>query len=192
LYNNISIDKGDIYMRYAGLVKNDVTAGNGICTTLYMQGCHHKCKGCHNPETWDFFGGNQIIREELIMQILESLVADGIHRSFCVMGGEPLAPENLIDTFIIVARVKHELPDTEIYLWTGDLFSNLLKQYKDNIVINGILDNIDYIIDGEYIEELRDVTLRMRGSSNQNIYNVAKSIKKKKPIKEERFYKMEE
>lgn len=179
-------------MRYAGLVKNDVTAGNGICVTLYMQGCQHRCKGCHNPETWDFFGGQIINREELITQVLESLVANGVHRSFCVMGGEPLAPTNLLDTFVIVKRVKQELPNTDVYLWTGDNFKDILKQTKDNMILKSLLQNVDYLIDGEYVEELRDVTLRMRGSSNQNIYNVTKSIKKKKPIKEERFYKMEE
>lgn len=78
-------------MRYAGIIKNDVCAAPGVCVTFFTQGCPHRCKGCHNPETWDFDGGKEFTHDT-IDEVIEALNANDIERTFCIMGGEPLCP----------------------------------------------------------------------------------------------------
>ena len=148
-------------MRYAGLIENDIVdSDDGICVSLWMQGCPHHCKGCHNPETWDFNGGIEIDREKLVENVINSLTQNGIKRNFSILGGEPLAEENLEDTLYIINRIRNKFPKIKIYLWTGYTIENL--KIKD-------LKKIDVIIDGLYDEKLRDVSLPLRGSSNQRI-----------------------
>ena len=148
-------------MRYAGLIENDIVdSDDGICVSLWMQGCPHHCKGCHNPETWDFNGGTEIDREKLVENVINSLTQNGVKRNFSILGGEPLAKENLEDTLYIINRIRNKFPKIKIYLWTGYTIENL--KIKD-------LKKIDVIIDGLYDEKLRDISLPLRGSSNQRI-----------------------
>lgn len=148
-------------MRYAGLIENDIVdSDDGICVSLWMQGCPHHCKGCHNPETWDFNGGIEIDREKLAENVINSLTQNGVKRNFSILGGEPLAEENLENTLYIINRIRNKFPKIKIYLWTGYTIENL--KIKD-------LKKIDVIIDGLYDEKLRDVSLPLRGSSNQRI-----------------------
>ena len=153
-------------MQYAGLIKNDFSAAPGVSVSFYTQGCPHRCQGCHNPETWDFKGGKEFTAN-ILDEIIEALQANGIKRSLCILGGEPLCPENQFLTCMIVRHVKEKLPETEIYVWTGYTYEQL-KQSTDPHLKN-ILQIIDYIIDGPYIEAERDITLPMRGSSNQRV-----------------------
>ena len=153
-------------MKYAGIIYNDFTAAPGVSLTLFMQGCPHHCEGCHNPETWDFNGGKDV-PPNLIDIICEKINDRGIHRKFCIMGGEPLCDENLFFTNLIITEVRKRLPNQEIYLWTGYTYYQLINKSNQNL--KNILNNIDYLIDGPYIQELRDIRLPMRGSSNQNI-----------------------
>lgn len=155
-------------MRYAGLLKNDLAAGPGICVTFFAQGCPHRCPGCHNPETWDFSGGQEFY-PELIQEIIEALTANGISRNFCIMGGEPLCPENEFLTMLLIIEIRKRVPNVPIYIWTGYKIEELITK-SDRI--KSILQSIDYLIDGPYIHELRDITLPMRGSSNQRIINI--------------------
>lgn len=155
-------------MRYAGLIENDIVdSDDGICVSLWMQGCPHHCKGCHNPETWDFNGGIEIDREKLLENVISSLTQNGIKRNFSVLGGEPLAPENLGDAAYIISKVRENFPDIKIYLWTGYVIEDLNKK---NIFIKQILKNIDVLIDGPFILEKKDLTLKLRGSTNQRIF----------------------
>lgn len=148
-------------MRYAGLIENDIVdSDDGICVSLWMQGCPHHCKGCHNPETWDFNGGIEIDREKLVENVINSLTQNGVKRNFSILGGEPLAEENLEDTLYIINRIRNKFPKIKIYLWTGYTIENL--KIKD-------LKKIDVIVDGLYDEKLRDVSLPLRGSLNQRI-----------------------
>lgn len=151
-------------MRYAGLIKNDFAAAPGTCVTFFSQGCPHRCEGCHNPETWDFEGGEEF-KADMLQEIIDALRANGLKRKLCIMGGEPLCQENQFLTYLVVNTVKEKLPDVEVYLWTG---YNL-----DDLIIAGrtqqILELVDCVIDGPYIKELRDITLPLRGSSNQRI-----------------------
>lgn len=153
-------------MKYSGLILNDFTAAPGVSVSFFVQGCPFKCKGCHNPEAWDFEGGLEFTNNTL-NQIITGLTANGIKRNLAIMGGEPLCQENLFLTVLVINEVKRQLPDTKIYIWTGYLYEDLLND--NNVRIQSILNTIDCLIDGPYIEELRDTTLPMRGSSNQRI-----------------------
>lgn len=105
-------------MRYAGIIKNDVAAGEGVCVTFFTQGCAFHCPGCHNPETWDFDGGYEFTQKTMDT-IIENLKANGVQRNFCIMGGEPLHPNNLFLTDLVITEVKKHYPDIKIYIWTG-------------------------------------------------------------------------
>ena len=154
-------------MRYAGIIKNDFAAAPGVCVSFFTQGCPHHCEGCHNPETWNPEGGYEFTNQTL-STILDSLEANGIHRDLCIMGGEPLCPDNQFLTLMLVNEVKEKMPKTKIYIWTGYTLDELKK--SNNIGrIQQILSKCEMIIDGRFVESLRDITLEMRGSSNQNI-----------------------
>ena len=155
-------------MRYSGVIYNDITAAPGLCVTFFTQGCPHQCHGCHNPQTWDFEGGIEFT-PDVLDEIVKGLTAQDIQRSLCIMGGEPLCSENEFLTLLVVKTVKDRLPNTPIYIWTGYTYEEL---YKKGHHIKQILELSDYLIDGPYIENLRDVTLDMRGSSNQRIINL--------------------
>lgn len=153
-------------MRYSGLIRNDLAAAPGISVSFFTQGCPHRCKGCHNPETWDFSGGKEFTQDTL-REIVEALEANGIERSLCIMGGEPLCEENTLLVLMTLQYVKQRLPETKVYIWTGYYYDELLKKNDPKIPL--ILDLADYLIDGPYIESMRDLSLQMRGSSNQSI-----------------------
>lgn len=158
-------------MKYSGIIFNDITAAPGLSVSFFAQGCPHRCSGCHNPETWSFDGGLEFT-PEVLENIIQGLTAQNIQRNLCIMGGEPLAPQNTFLTYLIIQTVKERLPDTPIYIWTGYIYETLLEM--PDIRIKQILDLTDVLIDGPYIEDLRDVTLEMRGSSNQRIINLNK------------------
>ena len=153
-------------MRYAGLIKNDLSAAPGVCVSFFVQGCPLRCPGCHNSESWDFEGGKEFT-PEVLDEIIKSLSANNIHRPLCIMGGEPLCEENLFLTTLIIKEVREYNPNLKIYLWTGYYIEDL--KAKENNNIDYILNNIDCLIDGPFIQEERDVTLQMRGSRNQRI-----------------------
>lgn len=153
-------------MKYAGLIRNDLAAAPGVSVTFFTQGCPHRCKGCHNPETWDFNGGKEFT-VQVLDEIYEALEANGVERSFCIMGGEPLCDENVFLTYLVLKEVKERFPQIKIYVWTGYYYDELLK--NPNSKIGMILEMIDVLIDGPYVEKKRDISLPMRGSSNQNI-----------------------
>ena len=152
--------------KYAGIKTNDVANAPGISVSVYLQGCPHHCPGCHNPETWDYEGGKEF-EGNTIERIEQYLTANGIHRDLCIMGGEPLCPDNQFLTLLICNTIKDKLPDTKIYIWTGYTLEELNKD--SNTRISQILEKTDAIIDGPYIAAERDITLPMRGSRNQRI-----------------------
>lgn len=153
-------------MRYAGLIKNDITGAPGLSVSYFAQGCPHRCKNCHNSETWDFDGGKEFT-PEVLNEIINSLTAQGITRNFCIMGGEPMCEENIFLTYLIISTVKEKLPNVKIYIWSGYTYEQLMNMNDHKV--QDCLEMADYLIDGPYIDSLRDITLDMRGSSNQNI-----------------------
>lgn len=158
-------------MRYAGLDKNDFSAAPGVSVSFYAQGCPHRCAGCHNPETWEFNGGKEFT-PQVLNEIITALNANGIKRNLCILGGEPLCEENEFLTLLVISEVKQKLPDIKVYIWTGFLYENLLENHTPHI--EKILALTDVLVDGPYIESLRDITLPMRGSSNQRIIELKK------------------
>ena len=151
-------------MRYAGIIKNDTSSGPGVCVSFFTQGCPFRCIGCQNPETWDFDGGKEFT-DEALDEVINSINANGILRPLCIMGGEPLCDENLQLVETLIYTVKEVYPDLDIYLCTGYEYDYLVNDDS----VQYILENITCIIDGRFIIEKRDVTLPMRGSSNQTI-----------------------
>lgn len=152
--------------KYAGLIANDFANGVGTCVSFWTQGCPHHCYNCQNPETWDFEGGKDL-PSDIRGQITKAISANGIVRNFSVLGGEPLCEENIQEVNNIITSIRIAYPHIKIFVWTGYTLEQL-KQ-KDNIYINKILQQIDVLIDGKYIDEKRDITLPLRGSSNQRI-----------------------
>lgn len=157
-------------IRYAKVKNNDTVNGEHICVSLFMQGCPHHCKGCWNPETWDFEGGETIEDVKLIHQIVEAINKNGIQRNFSVLGGEPLCEQNIKLTSSIVQTIRTFYPNIKIFIWTGYTLEELLEAEKAHkTAITTILNNIDVLIDGPFIQEQRDLSLPLRGSKNQRI-----------------------
>ena len=156
-------------MKIAGLNTNDFANGEGVCVSLFVQGCPHHCPGCFNPQTWDFDGGEPA-PADLKGQIVKAISANNIIRNFSVLGGEPLCEENLDDVLNIISSIRIAYPDIKIYVWSGYTYEELLNRQDERI--NKIFNKINFLIDGRYEESLRDVTLKLRGSSNQRIINL--------------------
>jgi len=153
-------------MRYAGLMKNDIVDGEGVCVSFWTQGCPFHCKNCHNPETWDFNGGYEV-PEDIRGEIVKAISENGITRNFSVLGGEPLCEQNLDLVNSIVTAVRTAYPNIKIFIWSGYTFEELINQQNEKII--SILKQANYLIDGRYEDSLRDITLHLRGSSNQQI-----------------------
>ena len=147
-------------VKYANLIKNDVVNGEGICVSLWTQGCPFRCPGCHNPETWSFEGGKEV-PTDIKGQIIKAISDNEITRNFSVLGGEPLCPPNLDFVTNVVTAVRTAYPNIKIFIWTGNEYEDI-KDYP-------ILEKIDVLITGLYKEEERDITLPLRGSKNQKV-----------------------
>lgn len=158
-------------MRYAGIIKNDFAAAPGVCTTFFTQGCPLHCEGCHNPECWDFSGGREFT-PEVLQEFLASITANGLQRDVCIMGGEPLAPENRFLTAFLCKTVRDKFPTVKIYIWTGYTVEELaaISDPKINAILSG--EYADYLIDGPFQIDKRDVSLFMRGSTNQRVISL--------------------
>lgn len=153
-------------MRYAGIIPNDIAAGEGVNVSFFVQGCPIHCPNCHNPQTWNFDGGKEFTPETL--NHLVSLVnKNGVQRNFSILGGEPLCQENVFLTALVIKTIKEQYPEIKIYVWTGYTEEQLQKRTDNKL--SYIFENIDYLIAGPYVDSERDITLPMRGSRNQKI-----------------------
>ena len=153
--------------RYNTIIPNDVVNGEGVCVSFFVQGCPHHCPDCFNKETWDFHGGQEYM-ESTKWEIIKAIGANGIQRNFSVLGGEPLAPQNIQMTAEVVDAVRHAYPKIKIFLWTGYNFDDLTLHLSEPL--SKIFKSIDVIIDGPFVKELKNLSLKLRGSSNQHIY----------------------
>lgn len=158
-------------MRYAAIHKMNVSDGPGIGVSLYTQGCPLHCKGCFNQETWEYAGGKRFGRDEM-EAILDALKPQWITR-LSILGGEPLLPRNYNDiallTYLATEENRPIKPDFKVWLWTGRLYEDVLEEAKDNYMLGNILSRIDYLVDGPFQEDKKDLTLKYRGSSNQRV-----------------------
>lgn len=164
-------------MRIAKIKPNDIANGEGVVVSVWTQGCPHRCKGCHNPETWDFKGGREFDNEEDLKYILKSLDKNGVHRDLSILGGEPLCEENVDGVYALCKVVKKLRPNTKIYLWSGYTYEEIVERN-----CNLIFEEIDVLIDGRYDESLKNISLKMRGSENQRVIDVQKSLKENKIV----------
>ena len=169
-------------MNYADIKTIDVQDGTGIRVSLYVSGCHFHCKGCHNPEAWDFKYGKEF-NEKTIEYILDLMAHDYIS-GLSILGGEPMEPSNQQGLLPLVQKVKQKYPNKTIWCYTGYRFSeNILEtMYKEIPYTKSLLENIDIIVDGEFIEEKKIVDLKFRGSTNQKKIDVKASLKAGKEI----------
>lgn len=159
-------------MRYNKIRKMDISNGPGVRISIFMQGCSFDCKNCFNQETHDFNGGKEFTRDT-INRILELSEKEHIV-GLSILGGEPLHPKNIEGTIELAKSYKEKYPDKTIWVWTGYNY--------ENVVNKDIFKYIDILVDGRFKEELANPMLKFRGSSNQRIIDVKKSIKKDKIV----------
>ena len=162
-------------MNYANIKYCDIANGDGVRTSLFVSGCTHHCTGCFQPETWAFSYGEPFTRE-VEDAIIESMRPRHI-AGLTVLGGEPMEPENQEALAPFLARCKQELPEKTIWLYTGDVWEDLvLGGARCTLDTPEIMECIDVMVDGLFVEELKDITLRFKGSSNQRIIDVPASL----------------
>ena len=163
-------------MKYGEIKNYDIANGEGVRVTLFVSGCTHHCKGCFNAETWDFNFGKPFTAE-----IEDKLIEDlrpGYIAGLTLLGGEPFEPVNQRALLPFVRRVREMYPDKTIWCYTGYTYDTDLaaggKAYCE--CSDELLSLLDILVDGEFVEELKDITLVFRGSSNQRVIDVQKSL----------------
>ena len=169
-------------MHYAKIKWYDVSNGPGVRVSLYVSGCRNHCKNCFNPETWDFDYG-QPFTEEVEDKILKAMEPDYI-KGFTLLGGDPFEPENCAALVPFMKRMRKLYPEKSVWCFTGyDYERDLLTGKKgDAETVLKLLRTLDVLVDGRFVEELKDLNLRFRGSSNQRIISVKESLKKDKIV----------
>lgn len=154
-------------MRYAGIIFDDTAAAPGVCLSFYTQGCPIRCEGCHNRDMWDEDGGYEF-RPETLDRIIYGLHANGINRTFCILGGEPFSPHNAFLTGLLVSTVKEKSPNTPIWIWSGYPIEELV--HNGNKHVRDVLRQIDGLVTDPFVLAERDITLRFKGSRNQRVW----------------------
>lgn len=168
-------------MNIANIKKTDIADGIGVRVSLFVSGCTHHCKGCFNPETWDFAYGTPYTAETE-QQIMAWLKPPYI-RGLTLLGGEPFEPENQRGLLPLLRRVRRELPDKDIWCYSGYTFEQLTgDSCARSEVTDEMLSLLDVLVDGEYIDRQRNLMLRFRGSENQRILDVAESLRQGRAV----------
>lgn len=158
-------------MRYHNITKDDMLNGDGLRVVLWVSGCSHCCKGCQNPITWDVNGGvlfDDDAKQEIFDQLDKPYIS-GITFS----GGDPLHSANRMDVRALMAEIKEKYPEKTIWLYTGDVWENVMHY--------PMMRYVDVLVDGEFMIEKRDVKLMWKGSSNQRVIDVQKSLRQTDP-----------
>ncbi len=163
-------------MNYGEIKNYDIANGEGVRVSLFVSGCTHHCKNCFNPETWNFEYGKPFTKEteNYIIECLSPSYIDGLS----LLGGEPFEPDNQKVLLPFLRRVKNDLPNKTIWCYTGYLFDKeLLNESRARCKFTDeMLSLIDVLVDGEFVQDLYDISLAFRGSSNQRIIDVQKSL----------------
>lgn len=160
-------------MRYNKIRKMDISNGPGVRVSIFVQGCTFNCKNCFNPETHDFNGGEEFTDDtiEKVLSLCEKDYVEGLS----ILGGEPMHPKNLEGVTKLAKKFKQKFPNKNLWAWTGFLFDNYLKDKE-------ISKHLDVLVDGQYVDELHDPTLKWKGSSNQRVIDVQNSLKEGKVV----------
>ncbi len=163
-------------MNYGEIKYCDIANGEGVRTSLFVSGCTHCCVGCFQSETWDFDYGEPFTKkqEDEILKSLSPVYVDGLS----ILGGEPMEPQNQRELLPFLKRVKEEFPDKSIWLFTGDTYEALIDEnsLRHIEVTSELLSLIDILVDGLFIQDLYQCNLRFKGSTNQRIIDVPKSL----------------
>lgn len=170
-------------MHFGNIKKNDIANGEGVRVSLFVSGCRNRCKNCFNPETWNFCYGQPFIKE-VEDDIIDSLKPSWIN-GLTILGGEPFEVENQRDLVEFIKRVRKEVPNKTIWMYSGYLFDSEIHNPNGKVhceVTDEILANIDILVDGKFVEELKNLSLKFRGSSNQRIIMVKESLQEGKVI----------
>lgn len=162
---------------YFGNIKNcDIANGIGVRVTLFVSGCTNHCKNCFQPETWDFCYGKEFTQEEedKLIEMLRPSYINGL----TLLGGEPMEPKNQPGILKLIERVRRDLPEKTIWCYSGFTFERLMtpEEYPHTEITEKILRQIDVLVDGRFMEELKSITLRFRGSSNQRLIDMKKTF----------------
>ena len=163
-------------MNYATIKKFDIANGVGVRVSLFVSGCRHHCKGCFNPEQWSFDYGTPFT-DDTVEEIIKALDHEYI-TGLSLLGGEPMEPEQRDGLLSLLRAVKERLPQKTVWCYSGFSFENDLLPGKvgDPEKLREMLSYIDVLVDGKFVDELKDPSLLFRGSSNQNIIDVKKSL----------------
>ena len=169
-------------MHYGTIKKCDIANGNGVRVSLFVSGCTHHCKNCFNPETWSFTYG-QPFTEQTEQKLLDLLAPDYI-KGLTLLGGEPFEPQNQHALLPFLKKVRAQYPHKDIWCYTGytletDLLSESRARTEDT---DEMLSLIDVLVDGEFVEELKNIRLRFRGSENQRILRLPETLQSKRPV----------
>ena len=164
-------------MNYAGIKYCDIANGIGCRTVLFVSGCRNACKGCFQPQTWDF-GYGEPFDEKVQKEVLDSLAPDYI-TGITLLGGEPFEPENQKELVPFMRKVVAQYPNKNVWAFTGyiydkDLVAGGRRHTEDT---DELLSMIDVLVDGPFVEELKDITLKFRGSSNQRVLDLRETIR---------------
>ena len=154
-------------MRYNLIRKMDISNGPGVRVSIFMQGCHFHCKNCFNSETWDFEGGKEFT-DDTINKVLDLSNKEHII-GLSILGGEPMHPVNIEGTTKLAKAFKEKYPNKNIWVWSGFRYEDL--KGKD------VFKYIDVLVDGQYVDELHNPTLKWRGSSNQRVIDIKETLK---------------
>ena len=168
-------------MNYAAIKKNDIANGTGVRVSLFVSGCRHRCKNCFNSEAWDFNYGKpfDILVIEEILDAIDKKYINGLS----ILGGEPFEPENQDGLLTLLKMFKQRFPQKDVWCYTGFTFYELCDKNNENAdKIKSMLSYIDVLVDGKFVEELKNLSLMFRGSENQNIIDVKKSLKENRVI----------
>lgn len=170
-------------MNYGEIKKNDIANGEGVRTSLFVSGCRHHCKGCFNGQTWDFAYGKPFT-EETAMEILTACEPYWIN-GLSLLGGEPFEPENQRVLLPFLIMFKERFPDKNIWCYSGFTFEEILGYTQSRAktdISKEMLAMIDVLVDGKFIEEKKDISLKFRGSSNQRLIDVKKTFRQKEIV----------
>lgn len=163
-------------MNYGAIKKCDIANGVGVRTVLFVSGCTHHCKGCFQPETWNFDYGERYTKETED-EIIESLRPDYVD-GITLLGGEPFEPENQRELVKLLRRIKKELPQKTVWSFSGFTYEELTGDSRAVCeVTNEMLSMLDVLVDGEFVEAKRNISLRFRGSENQRLIDMNKTRK---------------
>lgn len=163
-------------MRYGAIKKRDIANGIGVRVVLFVSGCTHHCKGCFQPETWDFQYGEDYTAEteNEIIEALRPAFIDGL----TLLGGEPFEPQNQAELIKLLRRIRKELPEKTVWAFSGYTFEELTGESRARSeVTDEMLSMVDVLVDGEFVEEKRNISLQFRGSENQRLIDVPKTLK---------------